>query len=738
MSTAIAIKNTGPKVAPKDMVWTNANKKGYGSKLVKPQFAPAEDQTFLDFYYIEQNDYKYWWYKNKKGERRVLVVRVPLEDDNRKKIFKQGSYASGKYWKENVWTKLPDFKFDLFRLDELPDDKSIPIILNEGEGKTMKAQERFPDYFCTCYLGGGGNYDKTDYLPLLGRTVILWPDVQESGYGVEKFQELSNHLFTEYKIKALTVPVPSWKDLLVSFQGNFEKNSFDLEDDPPKDMDLRQLLESAEFIPEEEAEHKPRPFSKIENYLDKFIYIRNLGDRFFDKDKKRICSKVEVDNLFKRARGHEDSTYRRGSGADWFQENDCQIADGTTFYPSTKSIIKTEAGDMINFYVPPRIKSIGHDPDIENKVKWFLDHLRYTASDQEYAYKILVHTIAYAVQYPERQRNWLLLISGGQGTGKGIVTTVISKLVGKSNCVFLRLSQLYGRFNSFLINHNNIFVREANSKGKEDNETISILKDLTTEDTHEIELKGKDFLTHECHYNLYFTSNERQPFKVEKDDRRVGYILTEFPKRDKEYYKDIFDNKINNPDRIAELNYYFKHVVKIPDDPKVFDPNEAPWTEWKALLIEESKTGYIADLDRLREEKALPCMRYNLILPETVLIELRHFIQNDNRAKEYGFVFAPTKKQIINWINSISGSFHYRETYDPETKKKKSYAIQPKGQRRGHYYCIDDFEHWRKNRDNLDLVHEHFADYPKGEAQKVNTYEEYVQEQQGVQDDIPF
>ena len=43
-------------------------------------------------------------------------------------------------------------------------------------------------------------------------------------------------------------------------------------------------------------------------------------------------------------------------------------------------------------------------------------------------------------------------------------------------------------------------------------------------------------------------------------------------------------------DRIAELNYYFKHVVKIPDDPKVFDPNEAPWTEWKALLIEESKT----------------------------------------------------------------------------------------------------------------------------------------------------
>ena len=61
MSTAIAIKNMGPKEAPKGMVWTNPNKKGYGSKLVKPEFAPAQDQTFLDFYYIEQNKYKYWW-----------------------------------------------------------------------------------------------------------------------------------------------------------------------------------------------------------------------------------------------------------------------------------------------------------------------------------------------------------------------------------------------------------------------------------------------------------------------------------------------------------------------------------------------------------------------------------------------------------------------------------------------------------------------------------------------------
>ena len=134
----------------------------------------------------------------------------------------------------------------------------------------------------------------------------------------------------------------------------------------------------------------------------------------------------------------------------------------------------------------------------------------------------------------------------------------------------------------------------------------------------------------------------------------------------------------------------------------------------------------------------IPCLRYNLILVETLRIELTHFIQNDNRAKGLSFVLTPTPKQLQNWINSIEGSFHYRESYDPKTKKKKSYAIQPRGQRRGHYWCIGEFEYFRKNRDNLEVVHEHFADYPKGDEQKVNTYEEYVQEQQGVQDDIPF
>ena len=60
----------------------------------------------------------------------------------------------------------------------------------------------------------------------------------------------------------------------------------------PKGHGFKTASESAEFIPEEEAEHKPRPFSRIEDYLNKFIYIRNLGDRFSIKLKEEFVLKL--------------------------------------------------------------------------------------------------------------------------------------------------------------------------------------------------------------------------------------------------------------------------------------------------------------------------------------------------------------------------------------------------------------------------------------------------------------
>ena len=45
--------------------------------------------------------------------------------------------------------------------------------------------------------------------------------------------------------------------------------------------------------------------------------------------------------------------------------------------------------------------------------------------------------------------------------------------------------------------------------------------------------------------------------------------------------------------------------------------------------------------------------------------------------------------------------------------KYKDYAIEPPGQARGHYWVIRNCEKWRINRENTELMKQHFRDEVK-------------------------
>ena len=128
----------------------------------------------------------------------------------------------------------------------------------------------------------------------------------------------------------------------------------------------------------------------------------------------------------------------------------------------------------------------------------------FLSSYDETEFKTLEKMIACAVQFPHLNRQWSLLISSDEGMGKGLFYEVIMKLVGKTNCVSVRLPHIYNNFNSHLLKANNLFVKEVNSKGKEDSQTIATLKELHTEEEHQVEFKGKEKLTHYCHFNYIY------------------------------------------------------------------------------------------------------------------------------------------------------------------------------------------------------------------------------------------
>lgn len=69
----------------------------------------------------------------------------------------------------------------LYRLPQLVADPAAPVIVTEGEKKADLAPSLFPGHVATTSMGGASAARQSDWSPLAGRKVIIWPDHDEPG-----------------------------------------------------------------------------------------------------------------------------------------------------------------------------------------------------------------------------------------------------------------------------------------------------------------------------------------------------------------------------------------------------------------------------------------------------------------------------------------------------------------------------------------------------------------------------
>jgi hypothetical protein len=69
----------------------------------------------------------------------------------------------------------------LYRLPELIADPDAPVIVTEGEKKADAVPALFPSWLGTTSMGGASAAKLSDWSPLAGRRVIIWPDHDEPG-----------------------------------------------------------------------------------------------------------------------------------------------------------------------------------------------------------------------------------------------------------------------------------------------------------------------------------------------------------------------------------------------------------------------------------------------------------------------------------------------------------------------------------------------------------------------------
>lgn len=85
-------------------------------------------------------------------------------------------------WVDGAWVwKAPGGKRPLLLSHQLADRPDAQVLVVEGEKTWDAAQRLFPQVICCTWSGGCKALQKSDFTPLAGRSVVLWPDNDEPG-----------------------------------------------------------------------------------------------------------------------------------------------------------------------------------------------------------------------------------------------------------------------------------------------------------------------------------------------------------------------------------------------------------------------------------------------------------------------------------------------------------------------------------------------------------------------------
>jgi uncharacterized protein (DUF927 family) len=123
-----------------------------------------------------------WEYRGADGRLLCLVYRFEPKAKNERKQFCPLTWCESADGQRRAWRwqGLPDPR-PLYHLDQLAARPDVGVIVCEGEKAADAAGLLFPDAVTVTMLNGAQAPAKTDWAPLAGRTVWLWPDNDAPG-----------------------------------------------------------------------------------------------------------------------------------------------------------------------------------------------------------------------------------------------------------------------------------------------------------------------------------------------------------------------------------------------------------------------------------------------------------------------------------------------------------------------------------------------------------------------------
>ena len=215
---------------------------------------------------------------------------------------------------------------------------------------------------------------------------------------------------------------------------------------------------------------------------------------------------------------------------------------------------------------------------------------------------IIEQWIAYHLQYPGEKIKWaIVLVSAIEGTGKGLLARIVSRILGSDNVnENANYKHLTNTHNTLLIGTQVLVLNEVSLgdfKGKA--EGTNTLKNFIGDDVYTCNFKGKPMVKLPNLTNMIVYSNDVRVVSANQGVRR--YFFCNLDKTEEEImekdtkglFKKLWDFVDSDLGASALLHHFNR--VAIPN-PEIFK-KRAPITEDLQQLIEQSKHPVIKKLE---------------------------------------------------------------------------------------------------------------------------------------------
>ena len=247
----------------------------------------------------------------------------------------------------------------------------------------------------------------------------------------------------------------------------------------------------------------------------------------------------------------------------------------------------------LNYWVPPNVEPVAGDWSV---IETFL--LNIICDRDRTLFDYLIKFLAHMWQKPEEKPGILIVLLGGQGSGKGTLFNLLQSIWSRTTLHVSDVEHVTGGFNGAMERNYIVNMDEALFSG--DRRSMDRLKSMITEPKITIEQKYQPRRTIQSLHRFFAASNHDHFGNIELDDRRFVFLRVSDKRKGNHDYFDELYAAINDPVQLGAFVHKLA-TLDITDFNSRAKPNTSELLEQKLQSLrgfarywyEVLSTGYI-------------------------------------------------------------------------------------------------------------------------------------------------